>query len=98
MQRASIPARDLWILGPVFSQSSHILARERAMVVNLEFIKAIVTAEELFLLDATTPAVVPFVEQLKEQFPLKSSSQDEEQHRSQSKLEHCMSSLARHSN
>ncbi|CAM6112801.1 unnamed protein product [Calypogeia fissa] len=79
MQRASIPARDLRILGPVFSQSSHILARERAMVVNLEFIKAIVTAEELFLLDATTPAVVPFVEQLKEQFPLKSSSQDEEQ-------------------
>lgn len=25
MQRASIPARDLRILGPVFSQSSHIL-------------------------------------------------------------------------
>ncbi|KAG6540946.1 hypothetical protein Mapa_017667 [Marchantia paleacea] len=71
MQRASIPARDLRILGPVFSQSSHILARERAMVVNLEFIKAIVTAEELFLLEAHNPAVLPFVDQLKEHFPVR---------------------------
>jgi magnesium transporter len=48
-------------------------ARERAMVVNLEFIKAVVTAEELYLLDATNPMVVPFVQQLKDQFPLLST-------------------------
>ncbi|KAI5083339.1 hypothetical protein GOP47_0003082 [Adiantum capillus-veneris] len=65
-QLVSIPARDLRILGPVFSQSSTILAREKAMVVNLEFIKAIVTAQEVLVLDPTSAAVLPFIEQLKE--------------------------------
>ncbi|KAL3690804.1 hypothetical protein R1sor_004455 [Riccia sorocarpa] len=68
MERLSIPARDLRILGPVFSQSSHILARERAMIVNLEFIRAIVTAEEVFILETSDPDVHPFVDQLKEHF------------------------------
>ncbi|MCO5602703.1 hypothetical protein L7F22_056839 [Adiantum nelumboides] len=65
-QLVSIPARDLRILGPVFSQSSTILAREKAMLVNLEFIKAIVTAQEVLVLDPTSAAVLPFIEQLKE--------------------------------
>ncbi|XP_026455524.1 magnesium transporter MRS2-4-like [Papaver somniferum] len=69
IKRVSIPARDLRILGPVFSQSSNILAREKAMVVNLEFIKAIVTAEEVLLLDPLCQEVIPFVEQLKQQLP-----------------------------
>ncbi|KAL2470061.1 Magnesium transporter MRS2-4 [Abeliophyllum distichum] len=47
LKRVSIPSRDLRILGPIFFHSSSILAREKAMVVNLEFIRAIVTAEEL---------------------------------------------------
>ncbi|ERN15081.1 hypothetical protein AMTR_s00056p00049330 [Amborella trichopoda] len=72
MKRVSIPARDLRILGPVFSQSSNILARGKAMVVNLEFIKAIVTAEEVLLLDPLCQEVLPFVDQLRQQFPLKS--------------------------
>ncbi|XP_058089657.1 magnesium transporter MRS2-4 [Magnolia sinica] len=72
MKRVSIPARDLRILGPVFSHSSNILARERAMVVNLEFIKAIVTAEEVLLLDPLSQEVLPFVDQLRQQLPLKS--------------------------
>lgn len=66
-QLVSIPARDLRILGPVFSQSSSILAREKAMVVNLEFIKAIVTAQEVLVLDPTGAAVLPFIDHLKEQ-------------------------------
>ncbi|ONK55506.1 uncharacterized protein A4U43_UnF2080 [Asparagus officinalis] len=69
---ASIPARDLRILGPIFSHSSNILAREKAMVVNLEFIKAIVTAEEVLLLDPLSREVLPFVDQLRQQIPLKS--------------------------
>ncbi|RZC54591.1 hypothetical protein C5167_013444 [Papaver somniferum] len=99
IKRVSIPARDLRILGPVFSQSSNILGqgilpcahwhemdnsvssmqimvqicltatREKAMVVNLEFIKAIVTAEEVLLLDPLCQEVIPFVEQLKQQLP-----------------------------
>ncbi|KAK4271191.1 hypothetical protein QN277_019919 [Acacia crassicarpa] len=68
---AAIPARDLRILGPIFSHSSNILAREKAMVVNLEFIKAIVTAEEVLVLDPLSHEVLPFVEQLRQQLPFK---------------------------
>lgn len=42
------------------------------MVVNLEFIKAIVTAEEVLLLDPLSHEVLPFVDQLRQQIPLKS--------------------------
>ncbi|CAN7047745.1 hypothetical protein Bca4012_073708 [Brassica carinata] len=69
IKRASVPPRDLRILGPVFSHSSNILAREKAIVVNLEVIKLIVTAEEVLLLDPLRPEVLPFVERLKLQFP-----------------------------
>ncbi|CAN7000516.1 unnamed protein product [Brassica rapa subsp. trilocularis] len=69
IKRASVPPRDLRILGPVFSHSSNILAREKAIVVNLEVIKLIVTAEEVLLLDPLRPEVLPFVERLKQQFP-----------------------------
>lgn len=74
IKRVSIPARDLRILGPVFSHSSNILAREKAMVVNLEFIKAIVTAEEVLLLDPLRQEVLPFVDQLRQQIPQKTPS------------------------
>ncbi|WVZ03878.1 hypothetical protein V8G54_024684 [Vigna mungo] len=55
---ALIPARDLRILGPVFSHSSNILAGEKTMVVNLEFIKAIVT-----LLGKSQPKLLGAVEE-----------------------------------
>ncbi|XP_021900231.1 magnesium transporter MRS2-4 isoform X1 [Carica papaya] len=41
------------------------------MVVNLEFIKAIVTAEEVLLLDPLRQEVLPFVDQLRQQLPHK---------------------------
>ncbi|KAM1316758.1 hypothetical protein TB2_019777 [Malus domestica] len=78
IRRAAIPARDLRILGPVFFHSSSILAREKAMVVNLEFIKAIVTAEELLLLDPLRQEVLPFADQLRQQLPQKRQSRIEE--------------------
>ncbi|MCD9638807.1 Magnesium transporter MRS2-4 [Datura stramonium] len=74
IKRAAIPARDLRILGPIFSHSSSILAREKAMVVNLEFIRAIITAEEVLLLDPLRQEVLPFVDQLRQQLPHKSLS------------------------
>ncbi|XP_062087019.1 magnesium transporter MRS2-4-like [Humulus lupulus] len=46
-------------------------AREKAMVVNLEFIKAIVIAEEVLLLDPLHQEVLPFVDQLRQQLPNK---------------------------
>ncbi|KAM2275000.1 hypothetical protein ACFX1S_044740 [Malus domestica] len=78
IRRTAIPARDLRILGPVFSLSSSILAREKAMVVNLEFIKAIVTAEEVLLLDPLRQEVIPFADQLRQQLPQKSQSRIQE--------------------
>ncbi|KAJ9158935.1 hypothetical protein P3X46_024478 [Hevea brasiliensis] len=60
IKRVPIPARDLRILGPVFSHSSKILATEKAMVVNLEFIRAIVRAEEFLILDPLHQEVLPF--------------------------------------
>eukprot|EP00250_Pteridium_aquilinum_P032993 c5071_g1_i1 orf=135-431(+) len=44
-----IHARDLRILDPLLSYPSAILGREHAIVLNLEHIKAIITAEEVFL-------------------------------------------------
>ncbi|KAI3984084.1 hypothetical protein MKX01_035211 [Papaver californicum] len=42
MRRTGLPARDLRILDPVLSYPSTILGREKAIVVNLEHIKAII--------------------------------------------------------
>ncbi|KAF5953420.1 hypothetical protein HYC85_006276 [Camellia sinensis] len=52
-------------------------AREKAMVVNLEFIKAIVTAKEVLLLDPLCQEVLPFVDQLRQQLPHKSVSKSQ---------------------
>lgn len=46
-----------------------VAARENAMVVNLEFVKAIITAEEVYFLDPMNRDVKPFVEQLRMQLP-----------------------------
>ncbi|OVA04794.1 Magnesium transporter MRS2/LPE10 [Macleaya cordata] len=64
MRRTGLPARDLRILDPVLSYPSTILGRERAIVVNLEHIKAIITATEVLVLNFKDPAVAPFVRDL----------------------------------
>ncbi len=70
MRRACLPARDLRILDPVLSYPSTILGREHAIVVNLEHIKAIITAQEVLLLNFKDPAVAPFVLDLQHRLPL----------------------------
>ncbi|CAL5337534.1 unnamed protein product [Camellia sinensis] len=52
-------------------------SREKAMVVNVEFIKAIVTAEEVLLLDPLCQEVLLFVDQLRQQLPHKSLSKSQ---------------------
>ncbi|KAG8650581.1 magnesium transporter MRS2-3 isoform X3 [Manihot esculenta] len=64
MRRTGLPARDLRILDPQLSYPSTILGRERAIVINLEHIKAIITAQEVLLLNSRDPSVTPFVEEL----------------------------------
>lgn len=65
MHRVQIHARDLRILDPLLSYPSTILGRERAIVLNLEHIKAIITADEVLLRDPTEENVIPIVEELR---------------------------------
>ncbi|KAK4392037.1 Magnesium transporter MRS2-3 [Sesamum angolense] len=64
MRRTGLPARDLRILDPLLSYPSTVLGRERAIVINLEHIKAIITAQEVLLLNSRDPSVIPFVDEL----------------------------------
>ncbi|MED6174379.1 Magnesium transporter MRS2-1 [Stylosanthes scabra] len=50
MRRCDLPARDLRLLDPLFVYPSTILGREKAIVVNLEQIRCIITADEVLLL------------------------------------------------
>ncbi|KAI9122944.1 hypothetical protein K1719_005833 [Acacia pycnantha] len=69
MHRVQIHARDLRILDPLLSYPSTILGREKAIVLNLEHVKAIITAEEVLLRDPTDENVVPVVEELQRRLP-----------------------------
>uniref|UniRef100_A0A7C9D333 Magnesium transporter n=1 Tax=Opuntia streptacantha TaxID=393608 RepID=A0A7C9D333_OPUST len=64
MHRVHIHARDLRILDPLLSYPSTILGREKAIVLNLEHIKAIITADEVLLRDPLDENVIPVVEEL----------------------------------
>ncbi|WJX10665.1 Magnesium transporter MRS2-I [Trifolium repens] len=64
MRQVHIDARDLRILDPLLSYPSTILGREEVIVLNLEHIKAIITAKEVFLLDPTSEDVTHVVREL----------------------------------
>ncbi|WJX17107.1 Magnesium transporter MRS2-I [Trifolium repens] len=64
MCQVRIDARDFRILDPLLSYPSTILGREEVIVLNLEHIKAIITAKEVFLLDPSSEDVVPVVREL----------------------------------
>ncbi|GBG89083.1 hypothetical protein CBR_g48793 [Chara braunii] len=70
MHRVGIHARDLRILDPMLSYPSTILGRERAIVLNLEHIKAIVTAEEMLLRNPMDEHVIPVVAELRRRLPV----------------------------
>ncbi|XP_062213605.1 putative magnesium transporter MRS2-H isoform X1 [Phragmites australis] len=75
-ERSGVHIRDLCVVGPLLSRSPSILAREKAMVINLELIRAIVTADEVLLLEPLAQEVLPFVDKLRQHFPLKSLEVD----------------------
>ncbi|CAL9070064.1 unnamed protein product [Musa banksii] len=64
MRRTGLPARDLRVLDPLLSYPSTILGRERAIVINLEHIKAVITATEVLIPNSSDPLVAPFVQDL----------------------------------
>ncbi|XP_016724956.1 magnesium transporter MRS2-2 isoform X2 [Gossypium hirsutum] len=69
MRRVQIHARDLRVLDPMLSYPSTVLGREKVIVLNLEHIKAIITAEEVLLRDPFDDNVIPIVAELKRRLP-----------------------------
>ncbi|CAN8251634.1 unnamed protein product [Cochlearia groenlandica] len=69
MHSVQIHARDLRILDPNLSYPSTILGRDRAIVLNLEHIKAIITSEKVYLRDASLENVIPVVEEFQRRLP-----------------------------
>uniref|UniRef100_A0A0E0K8I8 Magnesium transporter n=1 Tax=Oryza punctata TaxID=4537 RepID=A0A0E0K8I8_ORYPU len=76
-RRSGLPARDLRLLGSLLSRSPSIFAREKAMVINLEFVRAIVTADEVLVQEPLAQEVLPFVEKLRKHFPPNSLDVDD---------------------
>ncbi|XP_078162915.1 magnesium transporter MRS2-B-like isoform X1 [Carex rostrata] len=64
MRRCDLPARDLRLLDPLFVYPSTILGREKAIVVNLEQIRCIITADELLLLNSLDSCVLQYTVEL----------------------------------
>ncbi|XP_073053821.1 magnesium transporter MRS2-1-like isoform X4 [Primulina eburnea] len=64
MRRCDLPARDLRLLDPMFVYPSTILGREKAIVVNLEQIRCIITADEVLLLNSLDSYVLQYVVEL----------------------------------
>ncbi|KAK1435699.1 hypothetical protein QVD17_01465 [Tagetes erecta] len=65
MRRCDLPARDLRLLDPLFVYPSTILGREKAIVVNLEQIRCIITSDEVLLLNSLDNYVLQYVVELK---------------------------------
>ncbi|KAK9206588.1 hypothetical protein WN943_016867 [Citrus x changshan-huyou] len=82
MRRVQIHARDLRILDPMLNYPSTILGREKVIVLNLEHIKAIITADEVLLRDPMDDNVIPIVEQLQRRlasdYPISQGQGEEE--------------------
>ncbi|VFQ90225.1 unnamed protein product [Cuscuta campestris] len=64
MRRCDLPARDLRLLDPLFVYPSTILGREKAIVVNLEQIRCIITADDVLLLNSLDSYVLQYVVEL----------------------------------
>lgn len=64
MRHCSLPARDLRLLDPLFIYPSTILGREKAIVVSLEQIRCIITADEVILMNSLDRCVVQYKSEL----------------------------------
>lgn len=64
MRRCSLPSRDLRLLDPLFIYPSSILGREKAIVVSLEQIRCIITADEVILKNSLDGSVLQYKSEL----------------------------------
>ncbi|CAD6249623.1 unnamed protein product [Miscanthus lutarioriparius] len=64
MRHYKLPAQDLRLLDPVFVYPSTVLGRERAIVVNLEQIRCVITADEVLLLNSLDSYVLQYAAEL----------------------------------
>ena len=64
MRRCELLARDLRLLDPLFVYPSTVLGRERAIVVNLEQIRCVITADEVLLLNSLDSYVFQYAAEL----------------------------------
>ncbi|KAI3959315.1 hypothetical protein MKW98_018905 [Papaver atlanticum] len=64
MRHCSLPARDLRLLDPLFIYPSTILGREKAIVVSLEKIRCIITADEVLLMSSSDGSVTQYESEL----------------------------------
>ncbi|KAK6931342.1 Mg2+ transporter protein, CorA-like/Zinc transport protein ZntB [Dillenia turbinata] len=60
MRHCSLPARDLRLLDPLFIYPSTILGRDKAIVVSLEQIRCIITADEVILMNSLDGCVIQY--------------------------------------
>ncbi|CAL5013850.1 unnamed protein product [Urochloa decumbens] len=65
MRRTGLPARDLRALDPALPCPSGVVGRDRAVVVNLERARAVITASEVLVPAPRDPAVAPLVADLR---------------------------------
>ncbi|GAB2269547.1 Magnesium transporter MRS2-1 [Dionaea muscipula] len=70
MRRCDLPAHDLRLLDPLFVYPSTLLGREKAIVVNLEQIRCIITADEVLLLNSLENYVLHYVVELQRRLKL----------------------------
>ncbi|CAL5000047.1 unnamed protein product [Urochloa decumbens] len=64
MRRTGLPARDLRALDPALPCPSGVVGRDRAVVVNLERARAVITASEVLVPAPRDPSVAPLVAEL----------------------------------
>ncbi|KAK4484047.1 hypothetical protein RD792_011264 [Penstemon davidsonii] len=64
MRHCSLPSRDLRLLDPLFIYPFTILGREKAIVVSLEQIRCIITADEVILMNSPDGSVVQYKSEL----------------------------------
>lgn len=75
MRRTGLPARDLRVFDTKLSQPSSILGREKAIIVNLEHIRAIITSNEVLMINSIDTFFIRFLQDLQKRVLLSNNIQ-----------------------